>query len=144
MVVFTWLVVFVLVEIDQRLLGGDPLGIRRGPLEFDSARSAMLVLVLGFVYEVVPTAVWGASPGKAMFGLRLRLVERSVPVWFVALARGVILYVPMLFLGVYAAIMALVLLVSVAIPANGRGLHDRLVGTLVVVIPVRDHDHDDE
>ncbi len=140
MVVFTWLVFFVLVEIDQRLLGGDPWGLRRRPLDFESTRSVVLVLVLAFVYEVVPTAAWGATPGKAMFGLRLRLVTRAVPAWLVALARAVLLYVPLLFLGVYSAIMMIVLLVSVASPANGRGLHDRLVGTFVVAITAPDQD----
>ena len=41
---FAWLVVFVLVEIDQRLLGGDPLGRRQARLVFDSARPIVLLL----------------------------------------------------------------------------------------------------
>ncbi len=133
-ITFTWLVFFVLVEIDQRLLGGDPWALERRSLEVDSARPVILVLVLVLFYEVLPALVWGASLGKAMFGLRLRMVTRSLPVWLAAVARSLVLYGPVLFLGVYAVVPALVLLVSVAIPANGRGLHDRLVGTLVVTM----------
>lgn len=137
-VAFSWFVAFVLVEIDQRILGGDPWGRRPGRLEFDSARPVILVLVLAFLYEVVPTAVFGATPGKALFGLRVRLTSRVLPGPLVAFARGALLYLPLFFLGPYSGIVVVVLFVSVWIPANGRGLHDRLVGSLVVSIAERD------
>ncbi len=135
----TWLVVFVMVEIDQRLLGGDPLG--RGPARvvFDSARSIVLLLLLIVVYEVVPVVLYGATPGKALLGLRIRPVTGGVPVVLAALGRAAILYIPVLFLGPPGALMPIVLLVSIVAAADGRGLHDHLLGT-VVVSPAREDD----
>lgn len=138
-VIFSWLVVFVLVEIDQRLLGGDPLGQRRARLVFDSARPILLLLILVAVYEIGPAVAWGATPGKALLGLRVRLTNRTSPAWLMALGRAVVLYLPLLFLGVFGMAVSAVLLISVVVAADGRGLHDRLLGTLVISLP-RDPD----
>ena len=135
MAVFTWLLVFVLVEIDQRLLGGDPLGRRSARLVFDSARPVVLLLLLIAVYEILPAVVWGATPGKAMLGLRIRLSSSSAPVWLTAFGRAALLYLPAMFFGAFGFLVPLVLLISVAIAADGRGLHDRLLGTLIVTLP---------
>ncbi|MEQ8842475.1 MAG: RDD family protein [Acidimicrobiales bacterium] len=135
LVVVAWLVVFLLVEIDQRLLGGDPLGRRQARLVFDSPRPIILLLLLVVVYEVVPAVAWGATPGKALLGLRVRLTDRSAPAWMMAVGRAVILYVPVIFLGAPGVVVAAILLVSVVVAADGRGLHDRLLGTLVVALP---------
>lgn len=135
LVVLAWLVAFVLVEIDQRLLGGDPLGRRQARLVFDSPRSVVLLLLLVTAYEVVPAVVWGATPGKALLGLRIRLTDEGTPAWMIALGRAAILYVPVIFLGAPGMVVAATLLVSVVLAANGRGLHDRLLGTLVVSLP---------
>lgn len=131
-VAFTWIVVFVMVEIDQRLLGGDPLGRRQARLVFDSGRSVIILLALVILYEVVPNVLYGATPGKALLGLRIRLATTGVPVVLVALGRAAVLYLPVIFLGPIGYVMALILFVSVAVTKNGRGLHDRLLGTLVV------------
>ncbi|MDW3220843.1 MAG: RDD family protein [Acidimicrobiales bacterium] len=136
-VALTWLVVFVLVEIDQRLLGGDPLGQRQARLGFDSARSVVLLLVIVAAYEVVPAVLWGATAGKALLGLRIRLTSRA-PGALMALGRAAVLYLPLIFLGVFGLVVVLVLLVSIVIAADGRGLHDRLLGTLVVSLPRED------
>ena len=141
MAVFAWLVVFVLVEIDQRLLGGDPLGRRQARLVFDSPRTIVLLLVLVVLYEIVPAVMWGATLGKAMLGLRIRLTNRSSPAWLMALGRAVVLYLPVVFLGGPGLVIPLVLLVTVVIAADGRGLHDRLLGTLVVSLP-REPEHE--
>jgi len=134
-VVFSWLVVFVLVEIDQRLLGGDPLGRRQARLVFDSPRPIILLLLLVAAYEIGPAVVWGATPGKALLGLRVRMTTRTSPPWLLAFGRAVVLYLPIIFLGAVGFSVALVLLVSVVIAADGRGIHDRLLGTLVVSLP---------
>lgn len=134
-VIFSWLVVFVLVEIDQRLLGGDPLGRRQARLVFDSPRPVVLLLILVAVYEIGPQLAWGATPGKAVLGLRIRMTNRSSPPWLMALGRAVVLYLPILFLGAAGVVVGAVLLVSVVVAADGRGLHDRLLGTLVVSLP---------
>lgn len=134
-VMFSWLVVFVLVEIDQRLLGGDPLGRRQARLVFDSPRPIVVLLLLVAAYEIAPALAWGATPGKAVLGLRVRLTSRSAPAWLMALGRAVVLYLPVIFLGIAGLFVSLVLLVSVVVAADGRGLHDRLLGTLVVTLP---------
>lgn len=123
-----------MVEIDQRLLGGDPLGQRQARLVFDSARSVVLLLLLVVIYEVVPAVLWGTTPGKAMLGLRVRLTS-AAPGPLMAVGRAAILYLPLIFLGAFGLIVVAVLLVTVVIAADGRGLHDRLLGTLVVSLP---------
>lgn len=136
-VAFTWLVVFVMVEIDQRLLGGDPLGQREARLVFDSARSVVLLMVLILLYEVVPAVLWGATPGKALLGLRVRLTARA-PGPLMALGRAAFLYLPVVFFGAFGLGVLLVLLVTIVVAADGRGLHDRLLGTLVVSLPTEE------
>lgn len=136
---FVWLVVFVLVEIDQRLLGGDPLGRRSARLVFDSARPIVLLVILVVLYEVVPAVTWGATPGKALLGLRIRTTSPSTPAWLMALGRAVVLYLPVAFFGAFGFVVPFVLLCSIVVAADGRGLHDRLLGTLVVALP-RDPD----
>lgn len=134
-VAFSWIVVFVMVEIDQRLLGGDPLGQRQARLVFDSGRSIAFLLVLVVLYEVVPAVMFGATPGKALLGLRVRLVTKAVPAWVAAAGRAAVLYLPLVFLGPIGSLVVLLLFVSVVLAKNGRGLHDRLLGTLVVSLP---------
>lgn len=133
--IFSWLVVIVLVEIDQRLLGGDPLGRRQARLVFDSPRPIVLLLLLVAAYEIGPALAWGATPGKAVLGLRIRMTDRSSPPWVMALGRAVVLYLPVIFLGAAGLAVSAVLLISVVLAADGRGLHDRLLGTLVVSLP---------
>lgn len=134
-VVFTWVCIFVLVELDQRLFGGDPLGQRQASLVFDSARSVIILLILVLAYEVMPTVLYGATPGKAILGLRVRLTAASVPIAAAVLGRAAIVYLPLLFLGPIGIVTSLVLLGSIVLAKNGRGLHDRLLGTLVVSVP---------
>lgn len=134
-VVFSWLTVFVLIEIDQRLLGGDPWARRAVGLEFDSARPVVLLFVLVVVYEVVPTAIAGATVGKALFGLRVRRpADDRLPVMVAAAVRAAVLYVPIIYFGTLGALVALLLLASSVVPRSGRGFHDRLAGTTVVSI----------
>jgi uncharacterized RDD family membrane protein YckC len=102
---------------------------------FDSARPIILLLVLVVIYEVVPAVMWGATPGKALLGLRVRMTTRAVPASLLAVGRAVVLYLPIIFLGPPGLLVALVLLASVVIAADGRGLHDRLLGTLIVSLP---------
>ena len=132
---FMWLVVFVLVEIDQRLLGGDPLGRRSARLVFDSARPIGLLVILVVLYEVVPAVTWGATPGKALLGLRIRTTSPSTPAWLMALGRAVVFYLPVAVFGALGFVVPFVLLCSIVVAADGRGLHDRLLGTLVVALP---------
>ena len=136
LVTLTWALGFVLIEINERILGGDPLG--RQPLDVDITSGRALVLVIAVIaaYEVVPTVWKGATLGKALVGLRLRTVEprASVPISR-ATARALVLYGAPIALGAFGGLFLLVLLASFVIPANGRGLHDRLAGTTVVALP---------
>ena len=135
MVTLIWLLGFVLVEIDQRLLGGDPFG--RQPLQIDvtQGRSLVFVVVTIGAYEVLPSVLKGATLGKALVGLRLRTVEPMARVpWFRAITRALVLYGAPVALGAYGGFVVLVLVASIVIPASGRGLHDRLAGTSVVSI----------
>lgn len=133
-VTFGWLTVFVLIEIDQRLLGGDPWGLERGRPVVDSARSFILLLVLVGIYEVVPVALKGVTLGKAVTGLRVRRQGGGKVPLPLAFVRAVLLYAPM-FLGAYALLGFLVLLLSFVIPRSGRGIHDRIAGTIVITLP---------
>ena len=133
-VTLTWVLFFVLVEIDQRLLGGDPWGQRPLQIDLTEARPLLLTVVVIALYEIVPVATKGATLGKVVFGLRLVASERrgELP-WPRALARTLVLYGAPVALGAYGGAVLLVLLASLALPATGRGLHDRLAGSIVVV-----------
>lgn len=136
LITLMWALGFVLIEINERILGGDPLG--RQPLDVDvtSPRALLLVVAVITLYEVVPTVWKGATLGKALVGLRLRTVEprASVPVSR-AVTRALVLYGAPIALGAFGGLFLLVLLASFVIPAGGRGLHDRLAGTTVVALP---------
>ena len=134
-VVFSWLVVIVLVEIDQRLLGGDPLGRRAVGLEIDAARPVALLALLVIGYEIVPVAWAGVTPGKLLFGMRLRRrPDDPVPSLVASFVRALLLYLPVMVAAPLGGVVLLPLLVSVVVSADGRGLHDRRAGTLVVSV----------
>ncbi len=133
-VTFGWLAAFVLIEIDQRLLGGDPWGLEPGRPVVDSGRSLVLLLVLIGLYEVAPVAARGVTLGKALSGLRVRRHGGGSVSVVLSFVRSVLVYAP-LFLGVYAFLGWIVLLVSFAAPRSGRGLHDRISSTIVVSLP---------
>lgn len=95
-----------------------------------------LLRIVGFVflalYEVVPTALWGRTPGKAVVGTRVvGLGDGRVPGWKRAVLRWAL---PALAFQVHVvgwAIAVLLRAVLVADPLH-RGVHDRLAGTIVV------------
>ncbi len=135
-ITLTWLLGFVLVEIDQRLLGGDPFGRRPLQIDVTEGRSLVLVIVTIAAYEVVPTVWRGATLGKALVGLRVRTVEpRASMPWTRASARALVLYGAPVAFGAYGGFVLLALVVSFVIPASGRGLHDRIAGSIVVAPP---------
>ena len=132
-----WVLGFVLVEIDQRLLGGDPFGQRPLQIDVTQGRSLVFVIVTIAAYEVVPTVWKGATLGKALFGLRLERVEEpgSLPV-IRAVARALVLYGAPVALGAsFGGLVLVALVASLVLPASGRGLHDRAAGSIVVALP---------
>ncbi|MEK9580616.1 MAG: hypothetical protein VW037_08940, partial [Acidimicrobiaceae bacterium] len=55
--------------------------------------------------------------------------------WSRATARALVLYGGPIAFGAFGGTFLLVLVVSVVLPASGRGVHDRLAGTTVVALP---------
>lgn len=140
-----WLTAFVVVELGQRLLGGDPLGRRAARLAVDDLRSAVLVIVAVVLYEVVPVHLAGATLGKALVGLRVvdagadpgtpaRGDRRAWPDPVAAALRALVLYGPPVVLGDAGLLVVAAWGVSVLVTTSGRGLHDRIAGTRVVQV----------
>ena len=93
---------------------------------------AVVALLFLFVYEVVPTALWGRTPGKAIVGTRVvGMNDGKVPGWRRAVLRWVL---PALAVQVNVVGWALALLLRASLVADPlrRGVHDRLAGTIVV------------
>jgi uncharacterized RDD family membrane protein YckC len=95
-----------------------------------------LLTAVGFVflavYELVPTALWGRTPGKAIVGTRIvGIGDDQPPGWTRAILRWVL---PALAFQVHVVGWALALGVRAALAFDPlrRGVHDRLAGTIVV------------
>ncbi len=95
-----------------------------------------LLTLVGFVflavYELVPTALWGRTPGKAIVGTRIvGIGDEEPPGWSRAILRWIL---PALAFQVHVVGWALALLVRAALALDPlrRGVHDRLAGTIVV------------
>ena len=95
-----------------------------------------LMALVGFVflaiYELVPTALWGRTPGKAIVGTRIvGIGDERPPGWTRAILRWIL---PALAFQVQAIGWALALAVRAALALDPlrRGVHDRLAGTIVV------------
>ena len=134
LVALGWLASFVLVELDQRLLGGDPLGTQPGRLVVDDLRSLLLLVGAVALYEVVPVVRYGATMGKALLGLRV-VDGRGERVGVSgAVSRAVVVYGAMAVSATALAFVWLALLVSVALHPWRRGLHDLAAGSRVVAL----------
>lgn len=128
-----WVLAFVAIEIDGRLLGGDLLA--RRPLQAvtpEGARLAVLSALVVVALEVVPTAFWGRTPGKMMLGLRVvEMTTGRPPGLLRSILRGLLLHawvgVPLVGFVVPVAVT----LTTVLSPST-RGLHDKAAGTVVV------------
>lgn len=128
-----WVLAFVAIEIDGRLLSGDFLAQR--PLASvtpDGARLAVITAVVLAVLEVVPTAVWGRTPGKAMLGVRVVDVDTGRSPGFVRSVFRSLLLHGWVAIPVAGWVLPLSFGVTVVASPTGRGLHDRLAGTRVV------------
>lgn len=137
LVVVSWLSLFVLVEILGRLLGGDPLG--RGDAAdqiraLSGTRTVLGVVLVVLACEVIPLALWGASLGKAMVGLRVVRFDTFEPVRPVdAVIRSLVLYGP-LAVPLVGGVLSLAIVVPVFVWPTRRGLHDVAAGTVVVAL----------
>ncbi|MGH9222609.1 MAG: RDD family protein, partial [Acidimicrobiales bacterium] len=139
-----------LATVGQRVVGGladlalagtvllTPGMLLRGAVTPDEVSSgvASIVAIVAFVfmavYEIVPTALWGRTPGKAIVGTRVvGMGDGRVPGWKRAILRWVL---PALAFQVHAVGWALALLLRALLVVDPlrRGVHDRLAGTIVV------------
>lgn len=95
-----------------------------------------LLTVVGFaflaLYEIVPTALWGRTPGKVVVGTRVvRISDGGPPGWGPSVLRWVL---PALAFQVHVlgAALAVLLRAVLVVDPLRRGVHDRLAGTIVV------------
>jgi uncharacterized RDD family membrane protein YckC len=95
-----------------------------------------LLAVVGFVflaiYEVVPTALFGRTPGKAIVATRVvNIGDGRPPGWKRSILRWVL---PALAFQVHVVGWALAVLLRgvLVVDPLRRGVHDRLAGTIVV------------
>jgi len=153
-----WLSAVITVEIDGRIFSGDFLG--QGSVAAPTSRVAMFVLLVVLAIEVIPVALTGRSPGKAMSDLQLvgppderrpldllhtdpdeEATERSPrrarlgstelePLGFGAAAVRAGVVWLPLALGPVGLALAFANLILSLV--TGRGLHDRLAGSAVV------------
>ncbi len=132
-VVSGWVLAFAAIEIDGRLLGGDVFAQR--PLEAVTPEGTRLVVITTLVLaalEVLPTAFWGRTPGKAMLGVRCVDIDTgSAPGVVRSVFRGLLLHAWVL-IPVAGWVLPVAIVISTVFAPSGRGLHDRLSGTAVV------------
>jgi uncharacterized RDD family membrane protein YckC len=93
---------------------------------------ALVAFVFLAIYELVPTALWGRTPGKAIVGTRVvGIGDGQVPGWKRAILRWVL---PALAFQVHVVGWGLAVLLRALLVADPlhRGIHDKLAGTIVV------------
>ena len=93
---------------------------------------AFTLLVLGALYTVAPTALWGQTLGKVAVGTRVVAeADGSRPGWRRSSIRwglvGLVGRVP--YVGIF---VSLVVTASLVLDVRRRGLHDKAAGTIVV------------
>ncbi len=127
LVVAGWVLAFVAIEIDGRLLAGDFLA--RRPLEAVTPEGTRLVVLTALVLaalEVLPTAFRGRTPGKLVLGLQVVDVDTGRPPGILrSVLRGLLLHA---WVGIPAVgwVLPAVIAVSTVASPGGRGVHDRL------------------
>jgi uncharacterized RDD family membrane protein YckC len=93
---------------------------------------ALVAFTFLALYELVPTALWGRTPGKAIVGTRVvGIGDGQVPGWRRAILRWAL---PALAFQVHVVGWALAILLRAVLVADPlhRGVHDKLAGTIVV------------
>jgi uncharacterized RDD family membrane protein YckC len=128
-----WFLVIAAIEIDGRLLGGDVFAQR--PLAAvtpDGTRLMVITALVLAVVEIVPTALWGRTPGKAMLGTRCVDIDTGGPPGMIrSLFRGLLLHA-WVGIPIVGWMLPTAIVVTTVLAPSGRGVHDRLAGTLVV------------
>ena len=132
-VVAGWVLAIAAIEVDGRLLGGDVFA--QQPLSAvtpDGTRLSVITARVIGALEVVPTAIWGRTPGKAMLGLRCVDVDTGRAPGFVrSVFRGLLLHA-WVAIPVAGWLLPLAITATTVFAPSGRGLHDRFSSTRVV------------
>lgn len=128
-----WLVAVVLIEIEGRLLGGDPLGRRTDPLIGASeGRARFVLLTVVVLYEVLGSVLMQGTLGKRVLGLRVVDAQDLGRIGLLTSAvRSAVLLGPLAVPLVGGPIALAVALSSTVLPDH-RGLHDLAAGTVVI------------
>ncbi len=135
-----WVLAIAAIEIDGRLLGGDVFA--QQPLAAvtpDGARLTVIATLVVAVVEIVPTAFWGRTPGKLVLGLRCVNVDTGAPPGLIrSVLRGLLLHA-WVAIPVAGWLLPIAITVTTVFSPSGRGVHDRMAGTVVVdVAPMVD------
>ncbi len=132
LVVAGWVLVVAAIEVDGRLLGGDVFAQKPiASVTPDGTRLAVITALVLLVVEVGPTAWWGRTPGKVVLGLRCVDVDTLRPPGLVrSVFRGMLLHA-WVAIPVAGWLLPVAITASTVLAPSGRGVHDRLAGTLV-------------
>jgi uncharacterized RDD family membrane protein YckC len=131
-VTFAFAMALVYVEVIHRFVGGSSTSLADA-LQAAAWTVRITFVAATFAYELVPTALWGRTFGKALLGLRVEPIAqpgrppgfaRAFVRWLVTAA---ILTVPYVGLLGYLVVVGWVL-----VDPRRQGLHDKLAGTVVV------------
>lgn len=111
-----------------------------GYLSRGIAAVVLLVWIGGAVYEIAFVALWGQTLGKRLLAVKVVGLDTPLPGWGRSAVRWIVVGgVPFLFgnwgtagASAISAGWFLLIVVSVLVPSDGRGLHDRAARTVVV------------
>ena len=105
----------------------------------DSAFGGLIVLLIGLLvgilYEVVQTAIWGQTLGKRMVGIKvINAASGGTPGWGKAIGRWAIPTIPILIpiVNFVGWIFTMLCYLSITWDRVHQGWHDKAAGTLVI------------
>ncbi len=106
-----------------------------GALILAAIGALFLTALVGFVYEVVPTAIWGRTLGKRIIGIKaVNVASGEVPGWRKSLGRWALLILPLAvpYVQIPGVLFFLLCVLTMGHEPFYRGWHDKAAGILVV------------